>query len=196
MSCIGNFLVKLFLFVSLGLYLYDYTGDVLLNIKLKENCQENYFIASLAIISCSFIYTFIVSLTDYVNQEKEREKFSLLGAIFPPLYFIIQSIKELIYGTEEQSETIKLKTHKMKFCEAVMESFPQMILQFHLLLNHGLADDMSTRIIQIASIVGSILSLLFNFSCRHAYLLCGKNPILFVTCKIPIQQYLKTTSKI
>ena len=119
-------------------------------------------------------------------QENEDKKFVLLSILCPPLYFTLQTIRKIKNRSEEatfESEVINLKTHRAKFCECLLESFPQLCLSFHIIHHHGLDKSFVTKTIQIASITGSLISLITNFSVRYAYLKYRKSPTIYQKLK-------------
>ena len=89
----------------------------------------------------------------------------LFCGIFYPFYLIQLSLKLLIYGTDGMTKVEKLQLFSIKYTEGIMESLPQLMLSFYVILRHGLEDW-----VQVASIFGSSLSLLYGYSMRHAYL--------------------------
>ena len=178
-------LSKVFDLFAFILYWYDIGSDILLAIKFKENCHPRYFIASIGIMCHSFVQSIYAS-GDYYTLSKmpasERKNFrkcryccswagakrfykGLLHGIFFPIHLIHLSLKLLVFGNEGMTEQEKLHLFAVKFSEGIMESFPQLMLSFYVILRHGLDEW-----VQVASIFGSSLSLLYCFSMKHAYL--------------------------
>ena len=90
---------------------------------------------------------------------------SLCYGLFFPIHLIYFSLKLLVYGNEKMTEREKLNLFVIKFREGITESLPQLMLSIYVILQHCLKDW-----IQVASIFGSSISLLYNFSMKFAYL--------------------------
>ena len=84
---------------------------------------------------------------------------------FFPIHLIHLSLKLLINGIEGMTKAEKLQLFCIKFSEGIMESMPQLMLSFFVILQHGSKDW-----VEVASIFGSSLSLLYCFSMKYAYL--------------------------
>ena len=170
----------LFVFI---LYWYDIGSDILLAIKLKENCHRIYLITSTCIMGNSLFQSIntngeIYTLASMTSSERKKSKQcycswviakkylnGYLRGIFLPIHLIHLSLKLLINGIEGMTKAEKLQPFCIKFSEGIMESLPQLMLSFYVILQHGLEEW-----VQVASILGSSLSLLCGFSMRHAYL--------------------------
>ena len=53
---------KLLMLGELALYFYDYISDVLLTIKLDENCHTNYVIMSIFFMVFSYLYSVAIGM--------------------------------------------------------------------------------------------------------------------------------------
>ena len=179
-------LSKVFDIFGFILYWYDISSDILLAIKFKDNCQQAYLNISIILI-CNSLYQSICMSADLyriskmtANERKKSRTFKCLWSswfatkgyckgyihgLFFPIQLIRLSFKLLIYGNEGMTEQEKLHLFAIKFTEGFMESMPQLMLSFYVILQHGL-----NNWVQVASILGSSLSLLYSFSMKHAYL--------------------------
>ena len=179
-------LSKVFDLFALILYWYDISSDILLAIKFKENCHYWYLWTSITIMCHSLWQSICASGEHYVLPKmtaSERKKIrmfkpncswastikrsckGIIHGIPFPIQLINLSLKMLVYGNEGMTEQDKLHLFIINFSEGIRESMPQLMLSFYVILQHGLEDQ-----VQVASILGSSLSLLYCFSMKYAYL--------------------------
>ena len=107
------------------------------------------------------------------GKDDELPKKELLSACCFPFYFMKLTAEEVWKGSEHVSQNKKLAGHSLKFTECMIESIPQLCLSFHLLHHYELD---SNTYIQIGSIIGSILSIMYNFCVRYAYIEHDETP--------------------
>jgi len=166
---------------GLVVYFYDSITDILMLLKLLKNCHYNYAYASMTILSLTFL-TSMRSLG--VLLVGNAMCFSIL--FMYPVYLIFMVFKKIFYGSNALTEKEELALFKIRFTETIIESVPELGLSLYILHHHGLDHEDYTFFqgdLQVASIVGSVISILKNISAKHAYFDCEYRHIAVINMK-------------